>query len=119
MAGTAVVSDWDYRGIGSGKTPGLDVSKRALAKIEHDRQSKVTELRRQHETNAERAKAKFKAWKEAVAEATEKGLPTPPMPSDADVPDGFVAPRLYVADATVQKLAVLLMRVRVDPAYQR
>ena len=93
---------------GSSKTPGLDVSKRALAKIEHDRQTKIQELRRRHETNAERAKAKFNAWKESVKEATEKGEPTPPMPSDADVPDGFVAPRLYVADATVQKLAVLL-----------
>jgi uncharacterized protein DUF3987 len=93
---------------GSSKTPGLDVSKRALAKIEHSRQTEIAELRRKYETDAERAKAKYKAWKEAVQEATEKGLPTPPMPSDADVPDGFVAPRLYVADATVQKLAVLL-----------
>ena len=93
---------------GSSKTPGLDVTKRALAKIECSRQSKVAELRRQHETNVERAKAKYKAWKEAFEEAAKKGLPTPPMPSDADVPDGFVAPRLYVADATVQKLAVLL-----------
>jgi hypothetical protein len=94
---------------GSSKTPGLDVTKRALAKIEGDRQTKVAELRRKHETNAERAKAKFKAWKDAVEEATKKGLPTPPMPSDADVPDGFVAPRLYVADCTIEKLAVLLV----------
>jgi hypothetical protein len=93
---------------GTSKTPGLDVSKRALAKIEHDRRTKIAELRRKYETEAERAKAKYKAWKEAVAEATENGMPPPPMPSDADVPDGFVEPRLYVADATVQKLAVLL-----------
>ena len=31
------------------------------------------------------------------------------MPSDADVPDDFVSPRLYVADATIQKLAMLLL----------
>jgi hypothetical protein len=93
---------------GAGKTPGLDVSKRALALIEQERQTKIAELRRAHETNAERAKAKFKAWKDAVEEATKKGLATPPMPSDADVPDDFVPPRLFVADATVQKLAVLL-----------
>jgi hypothetical protein len=93
---------------GTSKTPGLDVSKRALAKIEYDRRTKIAELRRKYETEAERAKAKYKAWKEAVKEATEKGVPPPPMPSDADVPDGFVEPRLYVADATVQKLAVLL-----------
>jgi hypothetical protein len=94
---------------GAGKTPGLDVSKRALAEIEHDRQTRNAELRRQHETNAERAKAKFKAWREAVEVATKKGEATPPMPSDADVPDDFVSPRLYVADATIQKLAMLLL----------
>jgi hypothetical protein len=93
---------------GTSKTPGLDVSKRALAKIEYDRQTKIAALRRKYETEAERAKAKYRAWKESVEEATEKGVPPPPMPSDADVPDGFVEPRLYVADATVQKLAVLL-----------
>jgi Protein of unknown function (DUF3987)/Primase C terminal 2 (PriCT-2) len=93
---------------GTSKTPGLDVTKRALAKIEHDRRTKLAELRRKYETEAERAKAKYKQWKEQVEEATAKGVPPPPMPSDADVPDGFIEPRLYVADATVQKLAVLL-----------
>jgi hypothetical protein len=94
---------------GAGKTPGLDVVKRALAEIEHERQTKNAALRRQHETNAERAKAKFKAWKEAVEAANKKGEATPPMPSDADVPDDFISPRLYVADATIQKLAMLLL----------
>jgi hypothetical protein len=94
---------------GAGKTPGLDVTKRALAEIEYERQTKIAELRRQHETNAERAKAKFKAWKEAVEAANKKGEATPPMPSDADVPDDFISPRLYVADATIQKLAMLLV----------
>jgi hypothetical protein len=94
---------------GAGKTPGLDVVKRALAEIEHERQAKNAELRRQHETNSERAKAKFKAWKEAVEAANKKGQATPPMPSDADVPDDFISPRLYVADATIQKLAMLLL----------
>jgi hypothetical protein len=94
---------------GSGKTPGLDVLKRALAEIEHDRQDNIAKLRRQHETNAERAKAKFKAWKEAVEAANKKHEATPPMPSDADVPDDFISPRLYVGDATIQKLAMLLV----------
>ena len=94
---------------GAGKTPGLDVVKRALAEIEHERQTKNAELRRQHETNAARAKAKFKAWKEAVEAANKKGQATPPMPSDADVPDDFISPRLYVGDATIQKLAMLLL----------
>ena len=40
------------------------MSKRALAKIEHDRQTEIAELRRKYETEAERAKAKYRAWKE-------------------------------------------------------
>jgi len=94
---------------GTGKTPGLDVVKRALAEIENERQTKIAELRRQHETNAARAKAKFKAWKEAVEAANKRHEATPPMPSDADVPDDFISPRLWVGDATIQRLAMLLV----------
>src|SRR6516165_12376995 len=30
------------------------------------------------------------------------------MPADAEIPESFVAPRLYVSDSTIEKLAVLL-----------
>jgi len=93
---------------GTGKTPGLNVDKNALAKVEHDRKTKIAELRRKYETEAGRAKAKYKAWKKAVAEAMKSGTPPPPMPSDADVPDDFVEPKLYVVDATPAKLTELL-----------
>ena len=29
------------------------------------------------------------------------------MPADAEIPEPFVAPRLYVSDSTIEKLAVL------------
>ena len=93
---------------GTGKTPGLDVTKRALSKIERDRKARIDGLRREHESNAERARASYKNWKADVAEAVEKGLPAPPMPDDATVPDEFVAPRLYVSNSTVEKIGVLL-----------
>jgi hypothetical protein len=93
---------------GSGKTPGLDVIQRALSKIEHARKARLTELQRKHETNVERARAAYKLWKEQVAEAVQAGMPAPPMPGDADVPNEFVAPRLFITDHTVEKLAVLL-----------
>jgi len=93
---------------GTGKTPGLDVTKRAVAKIEYDRKARSAELRRKHDNDAERARAVFKAWKDAVKEAVEKGLPAPPMPDDAEVPEEFVAPRLYVSNATIERLSVLL-----------
>ena len=93
---------------GSGKTPGLDVIQRALSKIEHARRARITELQRKHKTKVERARAAYKLWKEQVAEAVEAGMPAPPMPGDADVPNEFVAPRLFITDHTVEKLAVLL-----------
>jgi hypothetical protein len=93
---------------GTGKTPGLDVTRRALGKIEHDRKTRIKDLRREHESNAERARASYKTWKASVAEAAEEGLPPPPMPDDANVPDDFVAPRLYVSDSTVERIATLL-----------
>ena len=34
---------------GTGKTPGIDAVKRALAQIERDNQSKVSKLQREHE----------------------------------------------------------------------
>jgi hypothetical protein len=93
---------------GTGKTPGLDVTKRALTKIEQDRRTRIGELRRAHESKAEQARAAFKRWKAAVQEAVEKGKPSPLMPPDADVQPDFVEPRLHVSNSTVEKIAVLL-----------
>jgi Protein of unknown function (DUF3987) len=92
---------------GTGKTPGLDVTKRALSEIERDRKTRIDKLRCEHESNAERARASYKNWKADVAEAVEKGMPAPP-PDDATVPDQFVAPRLYISNSTVEKIGVLL-----------
>ena len=93
---------------GTGKTPGLDVVKRALTQIEQDRRSRLGELRRAHESKAEQARAVFKTWKAAVQEAVDKGVPAPPMPADADEPPEFIEPRLQVSNSTVEKIAVLL-----------
>jgi hypothetical protein len=93
---------------GTGKTPGIDVTKRCLTKIEQDRRTRIHELRRVHESKAEQARAVFKAWKTAVQEALNKKQPSPPMPPDADVPPDFVEPRLHISNSTVEKIAVLL-----------
>jgi hypothetical protein len=93
---------------GTGKTPGLDVTKRALSKIERDRKEKTAELQRKRDSEAERARAAYKKWKGQVQEAVDKGVTAPPMPNDAAVPDEFIVPRLYISNATVEKVAVLL-----------
>jgi hypothetical protein len=93
---------------GTGKTPGLDVTKRALSKIEHDRRHLIGEKRREHESRIENAKAANKQWKAKVQEAVKAGTPAPLMPADADIPEPFVVPRFHISNSTIEKLAVLL-----------
>src|SRR5262245_59778781 len=58
---TAVVG-WS----GSGKTPGLDVSRRCLAAIERSRRSSVEEARIANAQHLATAKAKLKHWQGEV-----------------------------------------------------
>src|SRR5262249_2470860 len=50
---------------GTGKTPGLDVTRRVLSLIERGRKQKIAEMQREHETCAQRAKAEKKKWEKA------------------------------------------------------
>jgi hypothetical protein len=93
---------------GTGKTPGLDVTRRVISLIERGRKQKIAEMQRAHETRAQKAKAERKKWEQAVAKAVEGGLPAPPKPASAMEPGSFVAPRLCVSDSTIERLAVLL-----------
>ena len=93
---------------GTGKTPGLDVTRRVLSLIERGRKQKIAELQREHETRAQKAKAEKKKWEKAVADAVENNVPAPPKPTGATEPGPFVAPRLCLSDSTIERLAVLL-----------
>jgi hypothetical protein len=93
---------------GTGKTPGIDAVKRALAQIERDSLSKIADLRRKHETKVENARAARAAWKDRVTEAVEAGVVPPTMPEDATDPGKFVAPRLYISDGTIERFGELL-----------
>jgi hypothetical protein len=88
---------------GTGKTPGIDVVRRALAHIEQDRRTTIAELQRQHETQAEAAKAARKKWQADVADAIAAGAAGR---SCRDRP--FVAPRLSVSNATIERLTTLI-----------
>jgi hypothetical protein len=81
---------------GTGKTPGLDVTRRVLSLIERGRKQKIAEMQREHDTRAQKAKAEKKKWEKAVADAVEAKLPAPPKPADATEPGPFVAPRMAV-----------------------
>jgi Protein of unknown function (DUF3987) len=104
---------------GDGKTPGIDATKRALSQIERDRRSKIVELRRAHEGRVEAAKAARTQWKRelkstaqgkvvSIKDYRDKAASEPPMPAAAEDPGPFVAPRLYVSNVTIERLAVLL-----------
>jgi hypothetical protein len=104
---------------GTGKTPGIDVTKRALARIERDRKSKVAELQLAHEGRVAAAKAARDLWKKEIEKAAEGAVVSlekyrdtvnsePIMPAAAADPGPFIAPRLYVSDVTIERLSVLL-----------
>jgi hypothetical protein len=93
---------------GSGKTPSLDVIKRALSVVERSRKEANAARQLAHETRIERAKAALKKWKDDVAAAVDAGQPPPVKPTEAQDVRPFVMPRLYVSDCTIERLAPLL-----------
>jgi hypothetical protein len=86
---------------GTGKTPGMEVTKRALDRVEETREPEIAERQRKHEERAERATVELKQWKKAMQEALEAKQPPPKKPASADAVGDFVMPRLYVSDVTI------------------
>ena len=95
---------------GTGKTPGLDVTRTALSRIESTPQyhKAIDDLRRAHETRVEKAKAELKQWEKQVKDAVEANKQTPSKPVAADVPGAFVVPRLFLSNVTIERVAALL-----------
>jgi Protein of unknown function (DUF3987) len=93
---------------GSGKTPGLEVTKRALSAIERDKREEIAELRRRHDSKVEKARAAKAIWKKQVEDAAQNGTTAPEMPKEAQDPGKFITPRLFVSDGTIERLGELL-----------
>ena len=93
---------------GTGKTPGLDATRKPLAALEQRRAPLVAQLRRKHDERIGRAEAATRKWKKEMEEAVKSDSTTPPKPSDAEDPGSFIEPRLYTTDITVERMAVLL-----------
>jgi hypothetical protein len=104
---------------GSGKTPGINTTKRALAFVDRNRRTKIDEMRRAHETRRETAKALRDAWKKQLSDIAGESVvdltkyrsavtAEPTMPQEAEDPGPFVAPKLHVSNATIERLAELL-----------
>jgi Protein of unknown function (DUF3987) len=93
---------------GSGKTPGINATKKALNDLARNQQIKIAALERAHQAKVERAKAVLEKWKDAVAKAAKEGKISPEMPADAVLPGKFIAPRLYISDGTIERFGELL-----------
>ena len=103
---------------GTGKTPGINVPKRALVEVERARRAAIDEKRRSHEARREAAKLAREEWKDKLKKAAEeKVVPigqyrdikaAEPMPAEAEDPGPFITPRLFVTDTTIERLAQLI-----------
>jgi Bifunctional DNA primase/polymerase, N-terminal/Protein of unknown function (DUF3987) len=92
---------------GTGKTPAINVTKRALNQLERNSKAAEAERRRKHEAKKEIATAMRKCWEKNVKDAVKAGMPAPPMPTGADDPGKFIPLKLWVADSTIERLADL------------
>jgi hypothetical protein len=92
---------------GSGKTPGLEASRDALTEVEKQYQLRISALRLAHNTRADEAQIRLKQWKNDLKQAIEEGKDQPPRPPDG--PGEFVNPRLFFSNATIERIADLLM----------
>ena len=54
------------------------------------------------------AKAFAKKWKSEAEEAVAGGNPAPAVPDQAMLPGEFIAPRLFVSNVTIERLAALV-----------
>jgi Protein of unknown function (DUF3987) len=93
---------------GTGKTPGIDAIKRALAEVARNNRSKIADLQRKHEEKAGAAKAARAQWDKEVKDALAAKKTPPPLPPDAMDIGKFVAPQLFVSNATIERLSELL-----------
>lgn len=93
---------------GTGKTPGMDVTRRVLRKLEELTLPTLDKARRAHESKKEQADASRKHWQKQVKEAIEANTPPPKMPAEADFQAEYIEPRLHVSDGTIERLAGLL-----------
>src|ERR1700730_3454315 len=95
---------------GDRKTPGINVTLRALDLIERNNEAAVNAARLAHATRVQKAKEANKRWKEERQAAIDAVPPRepPPLPRDAIDPGDFIEPRLYATDPTIEKLADLL-----------
>jgi hypothetical protein len=87
--------------------------------VERNRKKEISEMRAAHEKKRETAKAVKDAWRERLKKLREKAIVDlkqyagllrnePEMPPEAEDPGPFIAPRLHMSNATIERVAQLL-----------
>ena len=92
----------------SNKSPGLDAVLSPLRKVEREMRRQMETERADWSEAAELAKIAESTWKEAVKRALKEGEDAPARPPEANPGAEPFLPRLAIADATVERLAVIL-----------
>ncbi|WP_112310352.1 DUF3987 domain-containing protein [Pseudogemmobacter bohemicus] len=92
----------------AGKSPGLDAVMAALKVVEREGRQEVEGRLTAWRAAAEVAKLAESAWKEAVKAAIRDGDDIPQKPAEADPGPEPIMPRYALADATTEKLAVIV-----------
>ncbi|MGJ8624233.1 MAG: DUF3987 domain-containing protein [Yoonia sp.] len=91
----------------SNKSPGLDAVLTPLRKVEREIRRGVETDRATWAEAADLAKIAESTWKEAVKKALKEGEEVPERPKEADPGLEPFLPRFAIADATVERLAVI------------
>lgn len=92
----------------SNKSPGLDAVLTPLRKVECELRRSVETARSEWAEAVDLAKIAETSWKEAVKRALKDGEEVPERPAEANPGAEPFLPRLAIADATVERLAVIL-----------
>lgn len=92
----------------SNKSPGLDAVLSPLRKVEREMRRQVETERADWAEAAELAKIAESTWKEQVKRALKDGDEAPARPAEANPGSEPFLPRFAIADATVERLAVIL-----------
>lgn len=94
----------------AGKSPGLDAVLSAVKRVERDARQTAEQEVAAWRAKAEVARLVESTWKEEVKAALKGGDVLPEKPREADPGPEPVMPRYALADATVEKLAVIVSR---------
>ncbi|WP_348639616.1 YfjI family protein [Mesorhizobium sp. GR13] len=94
----------------SGKSPGLDATIVPLRQVEQRMREKAQAQVNEWNDKAETAKVIESVWRDAVKKAVASDDTPPPRPTGTDPGEQPFLPRLIIADATTERLAVILSR---------